>query len=125
MTDIVAIAVAACLAVESRNGADTRTGDAGRAVGHYQMWSAAVAEANRIEGIYARRYSRPARQWTLADRHCPERSRQMCELTMIWHYRRGVRCPVALACKWRNPYSRCPEWHGRKIEKAVKKGGKK
>ena len=121
MIDVVAIAVAACLAVESRNGADVRTGDGGRAVGHYQLWPVAVSEANRIEAIYARRYSRPARQWTLADRRCPERSRQMCELTLMWHYRRGVRDPVALACRWRNPKGDVPRWHRRKVVEAVRK----
>ena len=49
-------------------------------------------------------------------------ARHDADATLRWHYRRGVTDPVALACKWRNPYSRCPEWHRRKIEKAINKG---
>lgn len=117
---IIAMAMTAIISVESNNGVDRRTGDGGRAVGVYQMWPVAVREANRIESIMARREGRRPRKWTLSDRHCSERSRQMCETTMIWHYRRGVKCPVELACKWRNPYSACPEWHRRKIRKAIR-----
>ena len=125
MTNIIAMALAAVLAVESQNGADKRTGDGGRAVGAFQMWPVAVQEANRIESIMARREGRRPRKWRVCERSSVDAAREMCEVTMVWHYRRGVTDPVALACKWRNPYSRCPEWHRRKIEKAVKKGGKK
>jgi hypothetical protein len=125
MTNIIAMALAAVLAVESQNGADKRTGDGGRAVGAFQMWPVAVQEANRIESIMARREGRRPRKWRVSDRVDIDRSMEMCEVTMVWHYRRGVTDPVELACRWRNPYSACPEWHRRKIEKAVKKGMKK
>ena len=125
MTNVIAIALAAVLAVESQNGADKRTGDGGRAAGSFQMWPVAVREANRIESVMARREGRRPRKWRVSDRYSFDRSREMCETTMKWHHRRGVTDPVALACKWRNPYSRCPEWHRRKIAKAVKKEVKK
>ena len=121
MSNVIAMALAAVLAVESRNCADKRTGDGGRAVGAFQMWPVAVREANRIESIMARREGRRPRKWRVWDRASFVRSSEMCEATLRWHYRRGVTDPVALACKWRNPYSRCPEWHRRKIAKAVKK----
>lgn len=121
MTNIIAIVLSAILAVESQNGADKRTGDGGRAAGAFQMWPVTVREANRIESIMARREGRRPRKWRVSDRVDIPRAREMCEVTLRWHYRRGVKCPVELACKWRNPYSRCPEWHRRKIEKAVKK----
>ena len=125
MTNIIAMALAAVLAVESKNGADRRTGDGGRAVGAFQMWPVAVQEASRVESIMARREGRRPHKWRVSERADIDKAREMCEVTMVWHYRRGVRCPVELACKWRNPYSRCPEWHRRKIRKAVKKGCKK
>ena len=125
MSNVIAIAMAAVLAVESQNGADKRAGDGGRAVGAFQTWPVAVREANRIESIMARREGRTARKWRVSDRSSFGRSRDMCEVTLRWHYRRGVADPVALACKWRNPYSACPEWHRRKIEKAVTKGNKR
>ena len=121
MTNIIAIALAAVLAVESQNGADRRTGDGGRAVGAFQMWPVAVQEANRIESIMARREGRRPRKWRVSDRVDIDRSMEMCGATLLWHYGHGVKCPVELACRWRNPYSRCPRWHRRKIEKAIKK----
>ena len=121
MTNIIAMALAAVLAVESKNGADRRTGDGGRAVGAFQMWPVAVQEANRIESIMARREGHRPRKWRVCERDSVDVAREMCEVTLRWHYRRGVTDPVALACKWRNPYSRCPRWHRRKIEKAIKK----
>lgn len=118
---IIAMAMTAIISVESNNGADLRTGDGGRAVGMYQMWPVAVREANRIESIMARREGRRPRKWRVSDRVDIDWSMEMCEATLLWHYRRGVKCPVELACRWRNPYSDCPSWHRRKIEKAVKK----
>lgn len=119
MTNMIAVAVAAVLAVESNNATDMRTGDGGRAVGAFQMWRVSVREANRIESIMARREGRRPRKWRDSDRHNSDKAREMCEVTMRWHYMRGVKCPVELACKWRNPYSRCPDWHRHKIRKAV------
>lgn len=120
MTNIIAIALAACLAVETSNGRNIRRSDGGNAVGILQTWPCAVAEANRIEKILSWKQGRKPRRWTLQDRQSVGKSKQMCAVTLEWHYRRGTRCPVELACKWRNPYSKCPEWHKRKIETAVK-----
>jgi hypothetical protein len=47
MINIIAIAMAAVLAVESQNGADKRAGDGGRAVGAFQTWPIAVNEASQ------------------------------------------------------------------------------
>ena len=119
MSNVIAMALAACLSVESSNGIDTRIGDGGRAVGVLQVHPVAVREANRVERIMARRQGRVAKKWTLADRRCPVNSAEMCRATLEWHYRRGVKCPVELACKWRNQYSRCPSWHRAKIEREI------
>ena len=121
MTNMIAVAVAAVLAVESNIATDMRTGDNGRAVGAFQMWPVAVQEANRIESIMARREGRRPRKWRVSDRVDIVGSTKMCGATLLWHYGRGVKCPVELACWWRNPYSRCPRWYRRKIEKAIKK----
>jgi hypothetical protein len=107
--------MAAILAVESNNGKDTRVGDNGRAVGLYQMQPVAVREVNRI---YKTAY-------TLEDRKDFAKATKMCELTLLYHYKRGVTDPVKLACKWRNPYSSAPLWHKRKIQKEIKEHGTK
>lgn len=120
MTNIIAAVVSALLTVESSGGRDLHDGDGGRAVGPYQMWTVSVDEANRIEGIYSRKFGRKARVWSYSDRRCPVASHEMCELIMIWYYRRGVTDPVKLACRWRNPYSPCPVWYKRKIGRAMK-----
>jgi len=89
------------------------------AVGPYQMWTVAVDEANRIERIYSRRYGRKARRWKYADRRSTKQSRIMAELTLMWHYRRGVTKPIELACRWRNPHSGNHAGYGRKISRAI------
>jgi len=120
MTNAITMAMCAILSVESHNGADTRTGDGGRAVGHFQIWPIAVSEANRVERIMARQENRKARRWTIADRKCPVKSRQMCEATMLWHYRRGVTDTVRLACRWRNPYSADNAGYKDRVIKTIK-----
>lgn len=117
--NVIAIAMAAILWVESHNGTDLRHGDGGRAKGPYQMWTVAVDEANRIERKYAARYGRKPRVWRYRDRTDPVKSREMCEITLIWHYRRGNRNPIDLACRWRNPYSRNQPHYRQKIKKAI------
>lgn len=119
MIDVVALALCAILHIESSNGINLKTGDGGRAVGPYQMWTVAVDEANRIEKLYARKYGRRARRWTYNDRRCFNASRDMCELTLVWHYRRGVRDPVELVCKWNMPYGKCDRAYRNKSRKAV------
>lgn len=121
MTDIIALVVAAILSVESSGGKDLRNGDDGRAVGPYQMWTIAVDEANRIENTYARRSVRAPRVWSYADRADPVRSREMCELTMIWHYRRGVTNAVDLACRWNRPDGGLKMTYRKKIKRAIEK----
>ena len=121
MTDVVTLVLCALLQVESSGGTDLRDSDGGRAVGPYQMWTVAVDEANRVEAIYARRFGRKARKWTHADRRDPVLSREMCELTLVWHFRRGVTDPVRLGCRWRNPYSDTRKFYRTKIKKALEK----
>jgi hypothetical protein len=118
MNAIIAQVVAALIAVES-NGNSSAIGDGGRAVGVLQMWECAVAEANRLEAIEARREKRQARTWTLSDRRVPERAVAMAWVTLRAHYRRGVTDPVELGCRWRNPYSECPAWYRAKVRKEL------
>jgi len=109
MTGIVAMAIAALIQVESA-GNPRAQGDGGRAVGILQMWPIAVAEANRIAG---------ARRWTPADRENPDKSREMAATILGRHYRRGVRNPVDLAARWRNPKGNAPEWYRQRLRAAM------
>ena len=106
MSNVIAIALAAILSVESSGGRDLRVGDNGRAVGSFQIWRIAVDEANRVEKIMAKREKRVPRKWSYSDRHSHERSREMCRTTLVWHYMRGTTNSVDLACKWNAPYKR-------------------
>ena len=110
--------IIALIAVESGGNPDA-VGDGGRAVGILQMWPIAVAEANRLEGIEARREGRPVRTWTLGDRKCPKKSRDMAYVTLRWHYRRGVTDPVALGGRWRNPGGNAPSWYLERVRNAL------
>lgn len=83
--------------VESRNNPDA-VGDKGRAVGLFQAWPIAVAEANRVSG----REKTPI--WTKEDRKDPAQARAMAKATLLFHYNRGVTDPVELGGKWRDPY---------------------
>ena len=110
MSNAIAMVIAVLIRVES--GGDARAvGDCGRAVGILQQHKISVAEANKIIG---------ERRWTYADRYDPAKSREMCRVTLERHWRRGVRDPVALACRWRNPNGRTPSWHRKKIERTMK-----
>ena len=120
MTNAIAIVIAALIQVES-GGNSQAVGDGGRAVGVLQMWPIAVREAVRVEAIEARREGREARTWTYAHRWCPEASRDMCAVTLRWHYRRGVTCPVALGGRWRNPNGDAPDWYLDRVREALKK----
>ncbi len=126
MTGTVAIAIAALLAVESGGEADPANaiGPCGYCVGALQMAPIAVAEANRLEAIEARRESRRARTWTDADRWCMDASREMAAVTLRWHYRRGVTDAVDLACRWNRPDGTARAGYRRRIEAAITKGEK-
>lgn len=119
--DILTLVLAALLWVETSNGTNVRPGDNGRAIGPYQMWRVAVDEANRIERMYADKYGRTPRTWRYSDRKDPVKSREMCEVTLIWHYQRGHRDPVELACRWRNPYSRTQVAYKQKVRRAIRR----
>jgi|GEM_PF-2348378 len=105
MTNTIALVVAALIQVES-GGNVHAVGDSGRAIGNLQMWPVAVREATRVEAIYARREGRQARSWDIKDRRNPEKSRQMAEITLKFHYRRGTTNAVDLACKWNRPFGK-------------------
>jgi hypothetical protein len=120
MQAVIAQVVAALICVESGGRADA-VGDGGRAAGILQMWPVAVAEANRVEAIVARREGRPARKWGPKDRLNPAASQEMCAVLLRWHYRRGVTDPVALGCRWRNPGGDAPGWYARKVRDALDK----
>lgn len=111
MTNIVSVALALILAIESNNGKHSHPGDGGRALGHYQMWPIAVEEVNRVYHT----------DYTLSDRSDPVKAKEMCEMTMNYHYSRGVTNVVNLACRWRNPRGNAPQWHRNKIKKALEK----
>lgn len=118
MTATIAAVIAALCLVESGN--DPRAvGDNGRAVGILQAWPCAVFEACRLEAIAARREGRSARAWTLADRWDAAASREMCAVTLAHWWRRGVREPVALACRWRNPSGDAPTWYAERVRRAL------
>ena len=120
MTNIIAIVLCAILHVESSGGTNLQSGDDGRAVGPYQMWVCSVAEANRIEGIYSRRYERESRVWKSSDRSDLKKSTDMAELILIWHYRRGVTNAVELACRWNRPDGKASDRYRNKIKKILK-----
>lgn len=119
MNAVIAIVIAALIQVES-GGRDNATGDNGRAVGCLQMWPIAVMEANRIEGLAAKREGRTARTWTTADRYSRRKSVEMATVTLEYHYRRGVVDPVDLGARWRNPNGNAPQWYKDKIRRAMK-----
>lgn len=122
MSNVIAMVIAVLIRVES-GGDAYAVGDDGRAIGVLQMHKCAVDEANRIEVIAARKTNRIVgeKRWTYSDRYDPAKSREMCRVTLERNWRRGVRDPVALACRWRNPNGRnIPRWHRSKIEKAMK-----
>lgn len=120
---IVILAVAACFMVESDCGKNIKVRDGGRAIGAYQIWPIAIKEANRIEKIVAKQEGRIARKWKLEDRLCIKKSKEICYITLYWHYKRGTKNPIDLACHWRNPYNvkDTPNWHRNKIIKAIDK----
>lgn len=123
MTNIISMAVAVILSIESSGGIDTRAGDKGKAVGPFQMWTTAVDEANRVEGIYARRFKRKPRVWKYSDRECLKKSQQMCELLLIWHYRRGVTDIINLVCRWNRPSGRVNRKYRKKVLERIKRMG--
>jgi soluble lytic murein transglycosylase-like protein len=106
---LISAVIAALIRIESA-GDPGAVGDCGRAVGVLQMWPCAVAEANRLAG---------RQLWTLDDRRNPQLSRAMAFMILQHHYRRGHTDAVALACRWRNPYSQCPEWYAAKVRRAL------
>jgi len=118
MNELIEAIVATLIAVES-GGNTMAVGDGGRAVGILQMWPIAVAEANRLEEIEARREKRVGRFWALEDRENPEQSKEMARVTLRWHYRRGITDPVELACRWRNPHGDAPAWYREKIRREL------
>ena len=82
-----------------------------------QLISAVIAALIRVESEANRLAGRQL--WTLDDRWNQQLSRAMCKVTLEWHYKRGVTDPVELACRWRNPYSHCPEWYAAKVRRAL------
>lgn len=124
MVTTIAKVVAALCVIESENNPtavgdlDPRTGEY-RAVGILQVWPVALREANRVEAIEARLENRQARVWTLDDRLDPDASREMCAVTLRWHYRRGVTDPVDLAARWRNPDGKMVAWYREKVSEQL------
>lgn len=110
--DAVVNKVLDALVVAEGNAADDAVGDTGRAVGKYQTWPISVEEANRIVGRDI---------WKLEDRKDPTLSRAMAKTIIGYHYRLGVKDPVELGGKWRNPYGEdAPQWYKDKVKKGLK-----
>lgn len=120
MNATIAQVISVLIAVES-GGNPTAVADGGRAVGILQMWSVAVDEANRLERLEAKRDGRSPRTWTYADRLDPSASRDMAEVTLRWHYRRGVTDPVDLAGRWRNPNGNAPGWYLERVHRELER----
>ena len=114
MTNLIAMLAVVIVQIESGGHPDPANalGDYNqetglhRALGAFQMWDTAVVEANRVERILAHRAGRTPRVWTSDERLCPTKSREMFEITMEWHYRRGVTDPVDLGSRWHRPYGK-------------------
>lgn len=107
---IVLLAVQLCFATESNYGQNIRTSDGGRAIGAYQIWPSRVREVNHIAG---------RRIWTLGDRENTQLSRAMCLLDLNHRFTLGTTNVIDLASRWRNPKGDAPEWHLRKLRKAL------
>ena len=109
MTNTIAIVLAALIRIES-------AGDPG-AVGERRArgWRPPDVAVRRSRGQQAG----GAELWTLNDRRNPQLSRAMAWTILEHHYRRGNTDAVALACRWRNPYSQCPEWYAAKVRRSL------
>ena len=113
MSNVIAIVLCALLQVESSNSRNIHGyNDGGSAVGVLQIHRVAVREANRIVGY---------QRWTYADRHDAEESKEMCRVTMAWHYRRGVKDPVELACRWNRPDGTASRMYRGKVKRALQR----
>jgi len=112
MSNVIALCISVLLQVESSNGLQHKGhNDGGNAVGVLQIHKIAVREANRIEGY---------KRWTYEDRKDWQDSIDMCRTTLEWHYRRGTRNPVNLACKWHRPYGTVSKRYRAKVEQVLK-----
>jgi soluble lytic murein transglycosylase-like protein len=122
MNEIIAAIILALISVESGGNPvalnDFKNGTP-QAVGILQIHPEALAEANRLEAIEARREHRLARTWKLLDRFDIYASAEMAAVTLRHHYRRGITDPVALGGLWRNPKGDAPEKYLKKIRKAL------
>jgi hypothetical protein len=111
MTNLITTVMLAVLTIETGGEPeatrDTVVRDGGLAVGIAQIHPIAVQEANRLYG---------RERWTLADRTNRVESLAMLRITLAWHYRRGVRDPVDLACRWNRPGGQLNPDYRRKVE---------
>jgi len=105
--DMIEDVIDALVQVESRGG-NVRGLDG--EVGILQIKPICLREANRLVG-----YDR----WDLLDRWNPQESRAMARITLVWHFNRGTTDPVELACRWRNPFSECPDWYRNNVRNAL------
>ena len=111
MSNTVAAVVAALIQVESAGR--NISGDQGRSAGILQMKPVAVREANRIAG---------EPRWTDSDRWSPTKSREMATTILRHHYQtRGVRDPVELGARWRNPYSPAPVEYKQRVRQELQR----
>jgi len=107
MTNLLASVISALISIES--GGDVNAYNASGAIGILQLKPVAVEEANRIIG-----YSK----WNHEDRWDEWESIQMCFEILKFHYKRGVKDPVELGCRWYYPYAphRVPKSYRKKLK---------
>ena len=111
MTGMVYIAACLVMATETSPLNRNAVGDHGRAVGPAQIWKVRVDEINRLLGHKA---------FTYEDRKDYAKSFQMV-LAALNHEagKRRYKSPAVLASRWRNPNRIAPEWHMKKLRKAL------
>ena len=94
MTNVVQVAIAILLQVESSGYPNPPAGDSGAAVGVLQIHPCMVYEINRLFGT----------KYTLEDRKNPDTSIEMARRFLSWTaYHRKITLPHKLAARWNRP----------------------
>ncbi len=110
MNNTIALVIGILIQIETGGHPDPESaiGDGGAAIGLLQLHKISVREACRIEIRDARLAGREPRSWTPEDRLSREKSIEMAEVILAFHYRRGAVDPEELACRWNRPFSEVP-----------------
>ena len=118
MNSLIAQIIAVLISIETGGhpNPDTAIGDNGAAIGVLQIHKIYVDEANRIE---RRLNPDNPRTWSYEDRTNRLASIEMVEITLTWHYLRGVTDPVALALRHNRPNGNDNPAYRRKLEEKL------